>query len=115
MAHRTLIQLVDDLDGTPIAPGEGETVSFALDGAAYEIDLSQENAAELRRALSEYISASRRLNATAGRDRSAARRARRDSSFLRGVRTWAAENDYEISDRGRIPQKVLDAYGDTHR
>lgn len=115
MAHRTLIQLIDDLDGTPIAPGEGETISFALDGATYEIDLSQENAAELRRALSDYISASRRLNGTVRPDRSAARRVRRDSSFLRGVRTWAAENDYKISDRGRIPQKVLDAYEQAHR
>ena len=44
MAQRTTIHLVDDLDESEAA----ETVSFALDGTAYEIDLNDEHAAELR-------------------------------------------------------------------
>lgn len=46
MARRTLVRLVDGLDSTDIAEGEGETVAFALDGIQYEIDLTQENAGD---------------------------------------------------------------------
>ena len=44
MARRIVHQLVDDLDGTILEIGEGETVLFSLDGVAYEIDLTDSNA-----------------------------------------------------------------------
>jgi len=47
MAQKVDVRFVDDLDGSE-ASG---TVSFALDGRAYEIDLSEENAAKLRDSL----------------------------------------------------------------
>ena len=51
MAKRVVEILTDDLDG-----GEAtETVSFALDGKAYEIDLGEENAAKLRGALEPFV------------------------------------------------------------
>ena len=40
MARKVQVLLVDDLDGG----AADETVSFALDGASYEIDLSSDNA-----------------------------------------------------------------------
>ncbi len=55
MAQTIIVQLVDDLDGSPA----DETVSFALDGKAYEIELSKKNAASLRKALSPYIEGAR--------------------------------------------------------
>jgi hypothetical protein len=36
MAQRTVVSLVDDLDGTEA----NETVEYALDGVIYEIDLN---------------------------------------------------------------------------
>ena len=51
MARKIIYQLVDDIDSTSLAEGEGETVQFALDGTDYEIDLSDENAKKLRDAL----------------------------------------------------------------
>ncbi len=62
MAQRVNVVLVDDLDGGDAA----ETVSFALDGVDYEIDLSEKHAGELRNALSLYIGHGRR---TGGRRR----------------------------------------------
>lgn len=56
MAQVTVVELVDDLDGSEA----DETVEFALDGAAYEIDLSATNAEELREALGPYVEAARR-------------------------------------------------------
>ena len=51
MARKIVHQLVDDLDGTVLEVGSGETILFSLDGTAYEIDLTDENAAALRDAL----------------------------------------------------------------
>ena len=44
MAQRVRVDLVDDIDGSAAE----ESVEFALDGVSYVIDLSTENAAELR-------------------------------------------------------------------
>ena len=55
MAQKTLVQLVDDLDGKPITNGRGETVSFGLDGKDYDIDLSAKNAAKLLLSTSELL------------------------------------------------------------
>jgi hypothetical protein len=50
MAQKVTVALEDDLDGGPAA----ETVRFAFDGAAYEIDLSTKNAAAFRKQLAPY-------------------------------------------------------------
>lgn len=116
MAQKVLIQLVDDLDGTELRDGDGETVKFGLDGRQYEIDLSQANAKRLRDALAEFIDAGRTASASGRRasassGRPAADGKRRD---LAEVRAWARENGHEVSDRGRVPQTVLDAYDQAH-
>ncbi|MBF4568764.1 Lsr2 family protein [Plantibacter sp. VKM Ac-2880] len=64
MAKRTIITLIDDLDGTDIPPGTGETVRFGVDGRSYEIDLGDDNAAALRAALQPYAQVGRRLVTT---------------------------------------------------
>lgn len=62
MAQETIIVLTDDLDG-----GDAdETVSFALDGKAYEIDLNKKNAAALRRTLKRYIDHGRSAGRASG-------------------------------------------------
>ena len=58
MATMTTVTLVDDLDGSE-ASG---SVSFALDGASYEIDLSDGNADKLRDALAGYVASARRVD-----------------------------------------------------
>ena len=68
MAREVIEKLVDDLDG-----GEAtETVSFALDGTSYEIDLSKKNAAAFRKVFDRYVKAARRSSTTGGRRRKAA-------------------------------------------
>jgi len=53
-------QLVDDLDGSEAAA----TVSFDLDGVAFEIDLNDVHAAELRSRLDPYVQTARRCAAS---------------------------------------------------
>jgi hypothetical protein len=108
VAQQTIVKLVDDIDGTVLADGKGETVLFSLDGVSYEIDLSGKNANRLRSDLSAYIAAARRVS----RGRSA--RGRGTSSGASGqtqaIRAWARANGYEVSDRGRIPSSLREAY-----
>lgn len=57
MAIRVRFLLVDDMDGT--ASPDVRRVTFELDGASYEIDLTAANAAVLRSRLAAYIGAAR--------------------------------------------------------
>jgi len=108
MARRIVHQLVDDIDGTVLEVGDGETVHFSLGGTAYEIDLSIENAEALRTALEPYIAAGRRASVGA---RSAAPRKRTPSTGdTAAIREWAQANGHKVSSRGRIPADVVEAY-----
>lgn len=111
MARKVEVTLVDDIDGG----GADETVAFALDGKAYEIDLSKKNAGALRRALKRYTDSARRAGRAASpgrRSRSAAGRTDRERTA--DIREWARANGREVSDRGRIPASVVDAYDAAH-
>ncbi len=116
MARKIVHQLVDDLDGTVLEVGDGETVLFSLDGTAYEIDLTHGNAEALRDALAPYIDAARRVSSRTAAARPAAsggsgRKQKRSGQRDYGpVREWAAKNGYQLSERGRIPAQVLEAY-----
>ncbi len=110
MAQKVTVSLIDDLDGDRA----DETVEFGLDGKSYEIDLSDANAEKLRDALASYVAAARRPG---GRRRSGgnapaavARRPSIDREQNQAIRDWARKRGMKVSDRGRIPADVLDAY-----
>lgn len=107
MARKVIYQLVDDLDGQTIKDGEGETIQFGLDGTGFEIDLSAEHATQLREALAGYIAHARTISRAQAKS-SRARPGR--PSDLAAVRAWAKSSGHQVSDRGRIPTRVLDAY-----
>lgn len=114
MARRIVHQLVDDIDGTVLEIGEGETVNFSLDGRAYELDLSDANAAAFRDILAPYVSAGRSTStssASAGARKRKSGGAQRDYT---AIRAWAAANGFTVSERGRVPAQVLDAYDAAH-
>ena len=106
MAQKHIVRLIDDLTGAEAA----ETVSFALDGARYEIDLSADNAAKLRETLSVYIANGRRSSRAAARAGSPRRGSRADREQTAAIRAWARSNGFHIGDKGRIPTQVVEAY-----
>ena len=110
MARKIVHQLVDDLDGTVLEIGEGETLTFSLDGTAYEIDLTDANAAALRDSLAPCVSAGRRISASQGGSTAGRKRRRSGQQDYSAVRAWAKENGYSVSERGRVPASVLEAY-----
>lgn len=118
MAQKVTVQLVDDVDGSEA----DSTVEFGLDGVNYTIDLSTENASNLRDALAPYLEGARR---TGGRKRSgkaakagkakqkgAAQAAPKASDRERNqaIREWARQQGMQVSDRGRIPAEIVEAY-----
>lgn len=107
MAQKVLVQLVDDLDGSP--SDNVSTVTFGLDGVEYEIDLNSTNAEQIRGILEPYVQAGRR---TGGRLKRGVRPSGNSTSAgeASAIREWAQENGYELSARGRIPSTVIEAY-----
>lgn len=105
MAKRTQILFVDDLTGDELPDGQGQTVTFSLDGTSYEIDLDKTNAAKLREDIKRYTDAGRRIGRQSSGPRTASRR-----EDTRAVRAWARANGHEVNERGRIPAAVMEAF-----
>jgi hypothetical protein len=119
--RQTRVELIDDRDGS----AADETVDFGLDGVTYQIDLNAKNAAELRELLLPYTAAARRTGrgsiarsqVVAGAGSGPARPARSmaERERLAAIRQWGKANGYTISDRGRIPQDVVEAFDAAQR
>lgn len=103
MARKTFVELIDDIDGGKAA----ETVSFALDGVAYEIDLTEDNAAKLRGELGTWVEKARRVGGRRSRGGASSGGGSADTPR---IREWARSNGYEVSDRGRISSEIRSAY-----
>lgn len=103
MAQRVQILLEDDLDGSEAS----ETVSFALDGKSYEIDLSAAHSAQLRDDFAKWIGHARPVR---GRGRNTAPSRSAGRTDLNKVREWGRKNGYKVSDRGRVSAEVQEAY-----
>ncbi|MGI5402054.1 histone-like nucleoid-structuring protein Lsr2 [Streptomyces sp. CA-135486] len=106
MAQKVQVLLVDDLVG-----GEAdETVTFALDGKTYEIDLTAANADKLRQSLAEFVKAGRRTGGRSSTSRGKGRAAAGGNKDTAEIRAWAKANGFEVNDRGRVPAHVREAY-----
>lgn len=113
MSQKVIVQLLDDLDDQQLAD---ETVSFGLDGVTYEIDLTDAHARELREVMSRFTQRGRRVG---GRRRTSGGGGAVGSSAahkerVRQIREWGRANGYKVSDRGRVPQSLEQAYESTH-
>jgi hypothetical protein len=108
MVQSVSVIVTDDLDGSAGA----EPVSFAFDGATYEIDLSARNRARLEKALAPFIEAGRK----------APRRSRARGTGRTGggatdrtaVRAWARTAGLNVSERGRISADIIRQYEAAH-
>jgi hypothetical protein len=109
MAKQIITVLTDDLDGSDA----DRTMEFGLDGVNYSIDLSDKNAGKLRKALEPYVSVASRVRGGAGNGRvasPAARPVRANRDQNQAIREWASKNGYEVSERGRIPGSIVEAF-----
>lgn len=113
MAQRVQIQMLDDINGEEAQ----ETVRFGLDGVAYEIDLTTDNAGALRSALAQYVDVARKAsNGRKGRGSqpgASSNQAKREE--MQRIRQWAQDNGHSASARGRISQWIVDAYREAQK
>jgi hypothetical protein len=101
----TIEHVLDDLDGTAAS----ETISFAVEGVSYQIDLNKKNAKALRSDLAKWVSHARKVKSGAGSRggrRSPAGRASQSSA----IRAWASAQGISVNARGRIPSSVIEQY-----
>jgi hypothetical protein len=115
MATITKTFTVDDIDGSQ---NDVSTVQIALDDVSYEIDLSADNAARLREKLARFVDngkkvrlvhwiGKRNADGPAHPPRWVVNRPRR---FVIGLGTMATP----VSERGRIPKSVQEAFDNAH-
>lgn len=116
MAKQVITLLTDDLEG-----GEADqTVEFAVDGVGYTIDLNEKNAAAFREFLQRHAQAGTRVGRVSSNGYHPGQTVRRSGAdhpnftanreLNTRIREWAGDNGYHLSDRGRIPQHVVNAY-----
>ena len=114
MAQR--IVLIDDLDGSEAST----TLTYAVDGQEYEIDLSEKNAEKFRTTLAPYIEKGRPAERRPTLQTAGGRRTRRRSSGASGrddlplIRAWAESQGLGVSSRGRIKKEIIDQYDQVH-
>ena len=106
MARITVVEVVDDLSGKVLS--DPETIRFGIDGSEYQLETSQESAEELRSLLQKYAKVSRKRTTTRRSD------AARAATPVADIRAWAVENGWDISERGRVPKVIVDAYNEAH-
>lgn len=109
MAKQIIQKLIDDLDGEQA----DVTIKFGLDGKNYEIDLSNENAETFRTIMERFVNAGTRVSWSSKNGSIPVRHVNRslsDREQNAAIRNWANKNGYEVSERGRIPQHVTEAF-----
>ena len=106
MAQKIQTILTCDLeDGEKPA---SQTLRFSVDGGAYEIDLCDKHAKQLRDAMTTFVDAARRVSsrASAGSRRGRAS-ARGDRERTQAIREWARKKGLKVSERGRLSADIV--------
>ncbi|MHB1535241.1 MAG: histone-like nucleoid-structuring protein Lsr2 [Acidimicrobiales bacterium] len=114
MGRKIHVVLTCDLDDDEVPAAE--TVSFAVNGTSYAFELCERHLGEFNAAFAGYVTAARRED-----DSRPSRRAGGSGAALHGgrsagredlaaIRSWARANGYQVSDRGRIPAEVRQAW-----
>jgi hypothetical protein len=122
-----LVEVIDDVTGDVIAEEDSDIVRFSLDGVAFKLETSKDQANGFREMFAKYIACAAidedaaltlvRKPAAPIRTRTAVapRGPRRNTGHnLNMVRQWAIGEGYEVGDRGRIPMDIKESYAQAH-
>lgn len=117
MTTRTIQVMTDDFDGTELKPGHGQTIRFSFDGTDYAIDLSDRNVKRFTTEIGPWVAKAHTPDRTTPRRRP--RRAgpgtvRTSAADMKALREWARDHGYILSERGRVPTEIRDAYTAAH-
>ena len=102
LTKNTTVTLIDDVSGEVA----DETVTFSLDGADYEIELTSTHAHQLRGVMMAWANAGRSTHTLGPRVvRVPTNQDERDA-----IRKWGGLHGYVFLSRGRIKYHIIDAY-----
>ena len=111
MVVKHITVLTDDIDHSEGA----ESISFTFDGVSYDIDLNEHHAGEFRSEMHRWIQHARKSSVTRAPSTRVVRQVtRRSREELNSIRLWARNNNHKVSDRGRIPAKIIAEYDAAH-
>lgn len=118
MAQKVQVTLVCDLHDNDDVEGT-ETIAFSLDGAAYEVDVCDDHALEIRDAFAPFVGQARRAGrgaavAPARRKAAAAAKAGVSPDRVAAIREWGRANGHKVSERGRLSSTLTAAYDAAH-
>ena len=113
MVSKTVITVVCDLPHDGEVEGT-ETVSFAFDSTAYEIDLCSMHAKDLREKFGQYVEHARRVTGGGARRRRGPSRGGPGRQQSAEIRAWAKQHGRQVSERGRIPAAIIAEYEASH-
>jgi hypothetical protein len=115
------IDVIDDLDGKPVDPNEVAQVEFSVKlpgtrkAREYVLDLRPSNLAKFEAAIGKFTSAATEVRGAPTTSRTAPAPTQGSAKEqLRAIREWAHKEGYEVSDRGRIPTAIVNAYQAAH-
>jgi len=111
MATVTSTYLVDDLDGSE---DDVSTVRFHLDKRDYDIDLGAANEERLREKLAKFLDAATPVGPRRARTTAARKTVPASRDQTQAIREWARGAGYVVSERGRIPKNVQEAFNQAH-
>lgn len=111
MSKQEIISYSDDLNGEQTE--DVKRVPFGYLGTYYEVDLNSEHQKELYEALQKFIAAATPIkpqHLDIPKQRQGHGEAKKHREELANMRNWAREHGFTVSDRGRIPKRVRNAY-----
>lgn len=101
------IILVDDIDGTE--SDDIQNVAFSFGGKNYTTDLSAKNLEKFEKAVAPFIENAVQAVGTLPHAAARVTKAGNPERTAR-IKSWGAENGYEIPARGRIKGSIIEAY-----
>ena len=116
-AASVLLPADEDRPAVEPTPEHAETISFGLNGTSYEIDLSPADATALRASLAQWVEHAHPVSRPTPRRGQRNRRTTRSAVRAHPattIRHWARTHGYPVSDRGRLPTTVVQAYQAAH-
>lgn len=107
MAQRTITVLTDDITGEDIPEGTGETITFAVNGVEYSLDVADKQARKFHDTMQFYIDHGTKVG---GRARRGSGGSSKKSNDTAKIKAWADEQGIDYPQRGRLPGSLIEQY-----